>query len=129
MVQSSGKRKSAIASAILTKGKGNIRINKINLDLIQPKLARLKLKEPVILAGEAISKVDIDVTVRGGGIIGQADASRVAIGQALIQEFPELKEKLLQYDRTLLISDVRRKETRKPNSHGKARAKRQKSYR
>ena len=82
-----------------------------------------------ILAGDAMQKVDIDVAVNGGGFIGQADAARVAIGKALVQQFPDLREVLLKYDRQLLISDVRRKETRKPNSHGKARSKTQKSYR
>ncbi len=129
MLQTSGKRKSAIARAVLKSGTGKVTFNRIPVDLVEPRLARLKLKEPLILAGDAIKKVDIDVTVRGGGFIGQSDAARVAIGKALVQQFPDLKEILLNYDRQLLISDVRRKEPRKPNSHGKARSKTQKSYR
>lgn len=129
MIKTSGKRKRAIARAFLKKGSGTVRINKVLLDLIQPKMARMKLREPIILAGDAMQKVDIDVSVSGGGVIGQADAARVAIGKALVEQFPDLKETFLDYDRTLLISDVRRKETRKPNCRGKARSKRQKSYR
>jgi len=129
MLQTSGKRKSAIARAVLKSGTGKVTFNRIPIELVEPRLARLKLKEPLILAGDAMKKVDIAVTVKGGGFIGQSDAARVAIGKALVQQFPDLKEVLLNYDRQLLISDVRRKEPRKPNSHGKARSKTQKSYR
>src|SRR3989338_1566736 len=129
MLQTSGKRKSAIARAVLKSGTGKVTFNRIPIELVEPRLARLKLKEPLILAGDAMKKVDIAVTVKGGGFIGQSDAARVAIGKALVQQFPDLKEVLINYDRQLLISDVRRKEPRKPNSHGKARSKTQKSYR
>jgi len=80
---------------------------------------------------EVVKNVDINVNVFGGGIASQAEASRLAIARALVEytKSERLKEKFLKYDRHLLVADVRRKETRKPNSHSKARAKRQKSYR
>jgi small subunit ribosomal protein S9 len=82
------------------------------------------------LAPEVAGKVDIDVTVRGGGFMGQAEAARTAIGRGLV-DFTgdmEVKDKLASYDRTLVISDHRRKETKKYGGPG-ARAKKQKSYR
>ena len=124
-----GKRKRAIARAALKPGTGKIRINKRLLDTINPKLARLKIKEPLILAGEIAQNVDIDVRVSGGGIMSQADASRLAIGKSLVKHNKKLEKVFLDYDRQLLVADVRRKEPSKPNRHGQARSKRQKSYR
>ena len=131
VILTSGKRKRAIARATLKPGNGVIRINKKLLDFCQPKIIMLKIKEPLIIAGEIANKVDIDVNVFGGGISSQADASRVAIGKALVEysKSDKLKEEFLNYDRSLLVADVRRKEPAKPNRHGQARAKVQKSYR
>ena len=126
-----GKRKMAIARATLSQGKGVVRINHVLLDLIQPEISRLKISEPLILAGDIANKVNIDVSVKGGGINGQAEASRLAISKVLVEfaKNDKLKEEFLAYDRTLLVADVRRKEASKPNRHGQARAKVQKSYR
>ena len=130
-VHASGKRKAAIARATLRQGNGMIRVNSVPIDLIEPKMSRLKLREPLILAGEVADKVDIDVNVAGGGINSQAEASRLAIAKALVDftKSDKLKEIFLNYDRNFLVADVRRKEPAKPNRHGQARAKVQKSYR
>lgn len=128
-LNSSGKRKSAIARATLKDGKGRIRINKIPLEIMSPRLSRLKIMEPLIIAGESAKKVNIDVNVSGGGPSSQADAVRLAISRALVMNEKRLEKDFLSYDRHLLVADVRRKETHKPNCHGKARAKVQKSYR
>lgn len=130
-IHTSGKRKTAIARATLRAGSGKIRVNKVPLDNILPKLSRLKVREPLVIAGETANKVDIEVNVNGGGVSTQAEASRLAIAKGLVEfsKGTKLKEKFLDYDRNLLVADVRRKETSKPNRHGKARAKRQKSYR
>ena len=130
-VHISGKRKTAIARATLVQGNGIVRVNNIPLEFIHPKMSRLKLMEPLILAGDFASKVDIDVRVVGGGITSQAEASRLAIAKALVNytKSDKLKEIFLDYDRNLLVADVRRKEPAKPNRHGHARAKIQKSYR
>ena len=130
-VHASGKRKMAIARATLKQGNGLIRINSVPLEFIEPKMSRLKLREPFILAGEIANKVDIDVDVAGGGITSQAEASRLAIAKALVDftKNDKLKEIFLNYDRNLLVADVRRKEAAKPNRHGQARSHVQKSYR
>ena len=131
IIQALGKRKSAIAKVTLKQGKGKIRVNNILLDNYQPKLSRLKLKEPLLIAGDIVDKVDINVNVNGGGMSSQAEASRLGIAKALVEftKSEKLREQFLDYDRNLLVADVRRKETHKPNRHGKARAKTQKSYR
>lgn len=131
VVISSGKRKSAIAKAVVRPGTGIVKINNKLLDNFEPKMSRLKLTEPLILASDVSSKVDIHVSVSGGGVSSQADASRLAIAKALLEHSKnsKLKEQFLAYDRNLLVADVRRKEPSKPNRHGQARAKRQKSYR
>ena len=130
-VIASGKRKSAIAKATIRPGKGIVKINNRLLDFYEPKLSRLKLREPLIIAGDLINKLDIHLNVLGGGISSQADASRLAIAKGLVKysKSDKLKEQFLNYDRSLLVADIRRKEPAKPNRHGQARAKKQKSYR
>ena len=125
----SGRRKKSIARAVLTDGKGNITVNHVNLNNYNPELSRLKIKEPLMLAGDIVSKVNIDITVSGGGFINQADAARLAVARALVAYSGKLKETFLDYDRQLLVADIRVKEVGKPNHHGQARAKTQTSYR
>ncbi len=125
----SGKRKSAVARATLTPGKGRVRINHILLSSYGSKISRMKIQEPLMISEGIANDVDINVTVSGGGLITQADAARLAISRALVKFDKKLEKPFLGYDRTLLVADVRRKEAHKPNRHGKARAKRQKSYR
>ncbi len=130
-VHTSGKRKSAIARVTLKPGKGIIKINNTPLDNYEPKVSRMKIREPLILAGDIVNKVDVSANVIGGGVSSQADATRLAIARALVKYTKDnkLEKEYLKYDRQMLVADVRFKETHKPNRHGKARAKRQKSYR
>lgn len=130
VVNTSGKRKTAVARATVVKGTGKVRINRMPLEIYEPRLARLKIEEPIFIAGKKAEKLDIAVTVAGGGIYGQADAARTAIARGIIDytEDGELKEQFLAYDRTLLVNDIRAKESKKPLGRG-ARKKRQKSYR
>ena len=125
----SGKRKRSIARATLRAGKGIIRVNHLNLQAMNHYLPKMKILEPLLLAGAVAGTVNIDVTVRGGGIMSQAEASRLVIARALAQFNKKLEKPFQEYDRHLLVADVRRKETKKPNRHGKARSKTQKSYR
>lgn len=129
-IHASGKRKRAVARATVKKGKGKIRINNKLIDTIAPKISRMKILEPILLAGELSKSIDVNVKVRGGGSISQADAARLAIARALVEysKDSKLEKTYLDYDRGLLVADVRRKEVNKPN-RSKARAKRQKSYR
>ena len=130
VVNTSGKRKTAIARASVKKGKGRVRINKVPLEIFDPELARLKIMEPITMAGKKAEKIDIDLPVHGGGVMGQADAIRTAVakGIVLFNEDKELAVLYKQYDRSLLVNDPRRKLPKKPLGRG-ARKKRQKSYR
>lgn len=130
VVHVSGKRKRAIARATLREGKGVIRINSQLLGVYSTPLARMKIQEPLILAGDLANKVNIDVRVNGGGTMGSADAVRLTIARGLVEFAGKglLKQRFLEYDRNLLVQDVRRGEVSKPGD-SKPRAKRQKSYR
>jgi len=127
IINTSGKRKRAIARASVKPGTGVIKINGKLLEHWGTDLLRMRVREPLILT--STNGLDINVIANGGGMTGQADAMRLAIGRALVENDERLRAQLLDYDRTLLVADVRRKEASKPNSHGKARAKVQKSYR
>lgn len=130
IINTSGKRKTAIARASVKKGAGLVRINNIPVELYEPEIARWKVMEPLKIADKSMEKLDIDVTVSGGGFMSQASAIRTAIARGLV-EFtgdPSLKIAFLDHDRSLLVSDSRRKEPKKPLGRG-ARKKRQKSYR
>jgi small subunit ribosomal protein S9 len=129
IVISTGKRKKAVARAVLKPGKGIIKINNQLIDVYQPEMSRLKLKEPLILAGDVAKEVNVNINVFGGGLTSQAEAARLALARSLVKYSKKLEKVFSEYDRHLLVADVRRKETRKPNTHGKARSKRQKSYR
>mgnify|MGYP001765311115 CR=1 FL=1 len=130
VVVASGKRKSAVARATVRKGRGLIRINGVPVEMHEPHLAKVMIMEPLTLAGDRVSKVDIDVNVLGGGIIGQAGASRTAIAKGLVQflEDQELQTTFAKYDRSMLVSDPRRKLPKNPEGRG-ARKRHQKSYR
>ncbi len=125
-----GKRKRSVARVTIRKGTGKVRINNRLLETLEPAMARMKIMEPLYLAGKVADEIDISVKVHGGGIIGQADSARLGIARALVDYTKDnkLEKEFLQYDRHLLVGDVRRKETAKPNV-SRARAKRQKSYR
>ncbi|HEC89734.1 MAG TPA: 30S ribosomal protein S9 [Thermoplasmatales archaeon] len=130
IVNTSGKRKTAIARATIKEGRGIIRINKKPLEIYEPDIARWKIFEPIALAGDIINKVNIEVDVKGGGFMSQANAARTAIARGLVEYTNDanLKSLYLQLDRTLLVNDPRRKEPKKQLGRG-ARKKRQKSYR
>ena len=130
VVNTSGKRKTAVARAVARKGEGRLRVNRTPIEIFQPELARIKILEPVAIADKKFGKMDVDVNVKGGGIMGQADAVRTALARVIV-EFTgdeELKEQFLYFDRTLLVNDTRLKLPKKQLGRG-ARKKRQKSYR
>ena len=129
VIHQSGTRKTAVARATLFPGAGTIRINSQLLSTLPQNIFRAKIEEPLLLAGDVAKKVDVNVSVNGGGQNSQAEAIRLAIAKALAVFDKKLHTKYLEYDRAFTVADVRRKETHKPNCHGKARAKRQKSYR
>lgn len=127
----SGKRKRAVARAVLIEGDGNITVNKKNYKTLQM-LDRLKFEEPLRIAESILGKIkyDLAIEVKGGGEKSQIEAARLALARALVEKTKsaELRKAFVEYDRNLLVADVRRKEAYKPGD-SKARSKRQKSYR
>jgi small subunit ribosomal protein S9 len=111
-----GKRKKAVAKARLKEGTGRFSINSIPFSNFQNRMNRLVIEEPLILVGDAWKTFDIDVTVSGGGPVGQAQAIRQAIARCLSQALgAEIKKTFLNYDRKMLTYDPRRTEPHKPS--------------
>lgn len=129
-IVTSGKRKTAIARATIRRGKGRVRINKIPIELIKPEVSRIKILEPIYLSEDICKNLDIDVNVKGGGFMGQAEAARMAIARAIVQwsKRSAIKKRFLDYDKTMLSGDSRRKEPKKFGGP-RARSRKQKSYR
>lgn len=133
----SGKRKTAVARAVISEGSGKVIINKKNYEHLEM-IKKLMIEEPLRIAKEQLGelKFDIEVSVRGGGQEGQIEAARLAIARALVAGVKKkdsktgelLRRAYLTYDRNMLVADIRRKEAYKPGD-SKARSKRQKSYR
>jgi small subunit ribosomal protein S9 len=130
VTNTSGKKKTAIARATVTEGEGRVRVNAKPVELIEPEMARLKMLEPFRIAEERRESVDIAVDVEGGGTVGQADAVRTAIARGLVEHAndAELRDAYMEFDRSLLVNDVRQSESKKWGGPG-ARARYQKSYR
>jgi small subunit ribosomal protein S9 len=137
-------RKTCRALATTSKGNGKIRINNVPAEVMEPKMAKELVLTPINLLGEIRNRVDINVKVQGGGFMGQAFASAVAISRALIgdgkggrdpKDHPltksmreEVRRKILEFDRHLLSGDPRQTESKKFGGPG-ARRRKQKSYR
>jgi small subunit ribosomal protein S9 len=126
----SGARKTARATAAITTGAGRIRVNGTPVEIWEPELARLHLLGPVSVVGDIREKYDLDVSVSGGGFMGQADAAAMAIARAYVDQVrgSELRERMNAYNKYLLSGDPRQAEPKKFGGPG-ARRKRQKSYR
>jgi small subunit ribosomal protein S9 len=129
-VLATGKRKTAKARVAVTEGRGRVRINNVPVQLHQPTMAREMIMEPILIAGDVASKVDVSIEVAGGGPLGQAEAARMGLAQGLVKytKSKRLKSTFLEHDRTMLSGDARRKEPKKFGGPG-ARRRKQKSYR
>ena len=144
VVVSSGKRKKAIATALIKSGKGRVWVNDVPVEIYSNEMARLKVLEPLLIVGERVRNlVDIRVTVKGGGFMSQAEAARIAIARGLVEFFrcdgeddcgelsgvsSTLKSLFEEYDRHMLSGDPRRTESEKPMRYS-ARRRKQRSYR
>mmetsp|Transcript_6960 Transcript_6960/g.7687 ORF Transcript_6960/g.7687 Transcript_6960/m.7687 type:complete len:146 (+) Transcript_6960:72-509(+) len=138
IVQTFGRKKNSVAVATCRKGQGLVRVNGCPLHLTQPPMLKAKVYEPIMIIGkEKFADVDIRVKVSGGGYVAQLYAIRQAIAKAILaynakfvdeQTKIEMKNLLLQYDRSMLVADPRRCEPKKFGGRG-ARSRKQKSYR
>jgi small subunit ribosomal protein S9 len=127
----SGKRKTAVARAVLTEGEGKVSINNKDYKTLQI-FDKLKIEEPLRIAENVLDKLNFNakINVRGGGEKGQIEAARLALSKGIVKfsGSEKLAKALTDYDRNLLVADVRRKEAYKPGD-SKARSKRQSSKR
>ncbi len=131
VTNTSGKKKTAVARATVREGEGRVRINSQPVELVEPEISRLKMLEPFRIVGDDLrGEIDIEVDVSGGGVSGQADAVRTAIARGVVEftNDAELRDAFMEFDRSLLVNDVRQSEPKKWGGPG-ARARYQKSYR
>ena len=127
----SGKRKTAQSRAVARAGIGRVYINRVPVEIYEPEIAREKIMEPLLQAGdEVLKQLDLDVKTSGGGYMGQAEAARMAIANAILKwtKSTHLRTVFAEYDRTMIAGDSRKKEPKKFGGPG-ARSRDQKSYR
>lgn len=111
-----GRRKTSIARVFMRPGNGSIVVNKRGFDgYFQSDLLKMIIRQPLALT-ETQDKFDIYVTVRGGGISGQAGAIRHGISRALLEFNSELRARLKSAG--FLTRDSREKERQKPGLSG-----------
>ena len=137
-VQVFGRKKAATAVAFCCEGQGLIKLNGTPINQIESETLRAKVLEPLLLIGEeAWGNLDIRIRVNGGGHVAQIYAIRQAISKAIVAYYQkyvdeatkaDIKNTLISYDRTLLVTDPRRMEPKKFGGRG-ARVRRQMSYR
>jgi len=113
-----GKRKNSIARAKVSAGTGRISINSKPLEVWGSEFSRMRVKEPLMLAGDLPKKVNISVNVRSGGTTGQTEAVRMAIARGLVDfsKDKNLRQRFIDYDRNLMVFDFRRNEPHKPGA-------------
>ena len=112
MINTSGRRKEAVARAYVSEGNGEIIINGRPMQEYFPVLThQSRVKQPLQLAGQE-DKVSIKVNVQGGGISGQAGAVSLAIAKALVQGNEEVRGAMRQFG--LMTRDSRKVERKKP---------------
>ena len=111
LTQTTGRRKEAVARARLRDGSGNITINGRPLEVYFPTaVQRMIVTEPLRVA-EVDERFDVDASIHGGGVSGQAGALRMAIARSLVEVDPESRPALKRAG--LLTRDSRKKESKK----------------
>jgi small subunit ribosomal protein S9 len=124
-------RKKAKARCKVSKGAGNIHINNAPVDSKYHGYKKEIIKEPLYILPEEASVLDFFINVKGGGVSAQAQAIRSCIAKGILianNNKESIRDKLIEYDRRLLVDDVRQKETVKQLGRG-ARSKKQHSKR
>jgi small subunit ribosomal protein S9 len=123
IAQTVGRRKEAVARVRLRDGAGRVVLNGRALEDFFPTMAiRMRVMEPMQVT-QTQSRFDVDATLEGGGVNGQADALRLGIARALIEYDPELRPSLKKAG--LLTRDARAVERKK---YGLRKARKAKQY-
>ncbi|HEX4863300.1 MAG TPA: 30S ribosomal protein S9 [Acidimicrobiales bacterium] len=111
LVQSTGRRKAAVARVRLRPGSGVVTVNKRPIDAYFPSAThRMIITEPLRLV-EKVEVYDVDCSLDGGGVSGQAGALRLGIARALAELEPDLRVTLKRAG--FLTRDAREKESKK----------------
>jgi small subunit ribosomal protein S9 len=125
-VNTIGRRKESVARVYLSEGKGNISVNGKDYKEHFPTAHLRSIVEHPLKVIEGMGNYDIKVNVKGGGVKGQAEALKLALGRALVESNEEYRSILKPYN--LLTRDARAVERKKPG-RPKARKKTQFSKR
>merc|ERR1719271_1404100 len=135
-VQCFGRKKRAVAVALVRAGSGNVRLNGCSISTVTPDILRVKVYEPLLILGkDKVAKVDIRLRCKGGGFTSQIYAMRQAVAKGVVAWYQkyvdeaskkEIKDILMSYDRSLIVADPRRCEPKKFGGRS-ARARFQKS--
>ena len=118
LIQTTGRRKQAVARVRLRPGSGKVTINKRELENYFPNATHRMVALEGLRLTSTDEVYDVDVTMDGGGVTGQAGAQRLAIARALVELDPALRATLKKAG--LLTRDAREKESKK-YGHNKAR--------
>jgi len=111
LIQSTGRRKQAVARVRFHSGAGAVTVNKRPIEEYFPSAShRMIVTEPLRLTTTE-ERYDVDATIDGGGIAGQAGALRLGIARALAELDPELRDALKKAG--FLSRDAREKESKK----------------
>ena len=115
-IWATGRRKSASAQVRISPGNGKITVNKRDFaDYFATESIQGYIKQPLMVTNND-GKYDIEVTIKGGGIIGQAGAMRHGLARAIIKDNPDNREVLKESG--MLTRDSRVKERKKPGQPG-----------
>ncbi len=111
LVQSTGRRKEAVARVRLRPGAGEIVVNRRPLAEYFPTAVQRMVATEALRVTNTEETYDVDVTIDGGGVSGQAGAMRMGVARALVELDPELRGGLKKAG--LLTRDARAKESKK----------------
>jgi len=123
MINTTGRRKEAVARVFLISGSGNVEVNNLSLDAYFPMESQRINVRKIFDVAEALKKYDIRATVKGGGKSGQVGALRLGIARAIVKIDPNLRKTLKTA--SLLTRDPRMKERKK---YGQKRARKKFQY-
>ncbi len=111
LVQSTGRRKEAVARVRLRPGTGVVTVNGRAVSAYFPTPTQVMIATEAMRVAEVEESFDVDVTMDGGGVSGQAGALRMGLARALAEHDPEKRAALKKAG--LLTRDARKKETKK----------------
>lgn len=110
-IQSTGRRKRSVARARLRPGTGKLTVNDRPLEVYFPTRTQQMTVAEALRVTDRAESYDVDATIHGGGVSGQAGALRMAIARSLVELDPELRAPLKKAG--LLTRDPRKKESKK----------------